>query len=180
MGVVSMALDLLFGGRRNVVTETLGAFQENVEASAMREAAFKSAALAQFAAEFSAKRKGRFDRIMDGLNRIPRPAMAFGTLGLFISSMVDPVWFASRMQGIALVPEPLWWLLGAIVSFYFGARFQVKSQDFQRDLAGSLAQTHTVLNNIAALDDIEADRAENIDAASDNPALDEWQATHAK
>ena len=26
------------------------------------------------------------------------------------------------MQGLALVPEPLWWLLGAIVSFYFGAR----------------------------------------------------------
>ena len=24
--------------------------------------------------------------------------------------------------GLALVPEPLWWLLGAIVSFYFGAR----------------------------------------------------------
>jgi hypothetical protein len=26
------------------------------------------------------------------------------------------------MQGLQLVPEPLWWLLGAIVSFYFGAR----------------------------------------------------------
>ena len=26
------------------------------------------------------------------------------------------------MQGLALVPEPLWWLMGAIVSFYFGAR----------------------------------------------------------
>ena len=26
------------------------------------------------------------------------------------------------MEGLALVPDPLWWLLGAIVSFYFGAR----------------------------------------------------------
>jgi hypothetical protein len=26
------------------------------------------------------------------------------------------------MQGLGFVPEPLWWLLGAIVSFYFGAR----------------------------------------------------------
>jgi len=34
------------------------------------------------------------------------------------------------MQGIALVPEPLWWLMGAIVSFYFGARRQAKRQEF--------------------------------------------------
>jgi hypothetical protein len=26
------------------------------------------------------------------------------------------------MVGLAEVPEPLWWLLGAIVGFYFGAR----------------------------------------------------------
>ena len=26
------------------------------------------------------------------------------------------------MVGLREVPEPLWWLLGAIVSFYFGAR----------------------------------------------------------
>ena len=36
--------------------------------------------------------------------------------------MVNPIWFASRMQGIALVPQPLWWLMGAIVSSYFVAR----------------------------------------------------------
>ena len=36
--------------------------------------------------------------------------------------MVDPVGFAARMVGLEAVPEPLWWLLGAIVSFYFGAR----------------------------------------------------------
>jgi hypothetical protein len=36
--------------------------------------------------------------------------------------MGDPAGFSVRMQGLALVPEPLWWLLGAIVSFYFGAR----------------------------------------------------------
>jgi hypothetical protein len=33
-----------------------------------------------------------------------------------------PQAFAARMVGLAEVPEPLWWLLGAIVGFYFGAR----------------------------------------------------------
>ncbi len=36
--------------------------------------------------------------------------------------MAEPRGFSIRMQGLNLVPEPLWWLLGAIVSFYFGAR----------------------------------------------------------
>ena len=30
--------------------------------------------------------------------------------------------FGLRMMGLQQVPEPLWWLLGAIVGFYFGAR----------------------------------------------------------
>ncbi len=80
------------------------------------------AALNQLGAEFSQPRNTWFDSLINGLNRLPRPALAMGTLGLFVFSMVDPIGFASRMQGLALVPDPLWWLLGAIVSFYFGAR----------------------------------------------------------
>ena len=80
------------------------------------------AALNQLGAEFSQPRDTWFDSLINGLNRLPRPALAMGTLGLFVFSMVDPIGFASRMQGLALVPDPLWWLLGAIVSFYFGAR----------------------------------------------------------
>ncbi|KFI32606.1 hypothetical protein CG51_01435 [Haematobacter missouriensis] len=64
----------------------------------------------------------RYDRIVDGLNRLPRPFLALGTIGLFIHAMTDPDAFARRMTGLAAVPEPLWWLLGAVVSFHFGAR----------------------------------------------------------
>ena len=78
-------------------------------------------ALGQFQAEFGRSSSG-FDRFADGLNRLPRPLLAFGTLGLFVYAMTDPVAFAERMRGLAYVPEPLWWLLGAIVGFYFGAR----------------------------------------------------------
>lgn len=74
------------------------------------------------AAEFQHAGPGLFDRIINGLNRLPRPMLALGTLGLFVFAMVDPPAFAARMVGLEAVPEPLWWLLGAIVSFYFGAR----------------------------------------------------------
>jgi hypothetical protein len=79
-------------------------------------------ALGQFSEEFGHPGIGWFDQFVNGLNRLPRPTMAVGTLGLFVYAMVEPQGFATRMQGLAFVPEPLWWLLGAVVSFYFGAR----------------------------------------------------------
>ena len=141
--------------------------------------------MAQMAAEFARTQKGGFDRLMDGINRIPRPALALGTLGLFLAAMIDPIWFAARMQGIALVPEPLWWLLGVIVPFYFGARHQLKSQDFQRDLAATMARAPQVMSNIAALRhmkdptpaDTGGDAALTLAASTSdaNPALEAWR-----
>lgn len=79
-------------------------------------------AIAQHQAEFAPAPRGWFDAAMNGMNRLPRPLLTLGTIGLFIYAMVEPVGFSARMEGLALVPEPLWWLMGAIVSFYFGAR----------------------------------------------------------
>lgn len=80
------------------------------------------AALAQLGDEYQLPALGWFDRFVNGLNRLPRPLLAFGTIGLFVYAMQDPAGFAARMVGLNAVPEPLWWLLGAVVAFYFGAR----------------------------------------------------------
>ncbi len=105
MGMIGTFLNALFGGGRNVVAETAGVFRENAEAGAGRAVALRDQALTQFAAEFARAEKGAFDRFMDGLNRVPRPAMALGVIGLLIAAMFDPVWFATRMQGLVLVPQ---------------------------------------------------------------------------
>ncbi|MEM9901368.1 MAG: holin family protein [Pseudomonadota bacterium] len=155
-GLIGGFLNLIFGNDRNAIVETVEVFRPNAEGQAVRDARHAEAALAQYAHEFMVPRRGVFDRVIDGLNRIPRPALALGTLGLFVSAMVDPIWFAERMQGIALVPEPLWWLLGAVVSFYFGARHQAKSQDFQRSIASTLALAPQVTHGISALRALDA------------------------
>jgi hypothetical protein len=80
------------------------------------------AALKQLGEEYGTAPQGWFDRFINGLNRMPRPMLAFGTLGLFVYAMVDPIAFSQRMVGLNAVPDPLWWLLGAVVAFYFGAR----------------------------------------------------------
>jgi len=114
------------------------------------------AALNQMGAEFDSPGTGWFDRAVNGLNRLPRPMLAFGTIGLFIYAMVDPVRFAARMVGLNAVPEPLWWLLGAVVAFYFGAR-----------------ETHYFRNRPVSAPPTPGQPA----AAEDNAALADWRAT---
>ena len=178
MGVIGRVLAVLFGDGRNVVRETAEVFRENAEAAAIRQSDDKAASLEQFANEFSLPKVGLYDRFIDGLNRLPRPLLALGTLGLFVSAMYDPIWFASRMQGIALVPEPLWWLLGAIISFYFGARHQAKGQAFQRSIAETMARASQVTGNIRALQALQAGAGQvddNLGDMDENPALSEWK-----
>ena len=166
-GVIGKLLARLFGGGRNVVTETAEVFRENAEASAQRQSDYAQAALAQFGTEFAAARKSRFDCVIDGLNRLPRPLMVAATLALFGSAMFDPVWFAERMQGLVLVPEPLWWLAGTIVAFYFGGRFQVKSQEFRRQVAQSAAMVPQVLENISRIRELRHDSPGAADTGRD-------------
>ena len=64
----------------------------------------------------------RFDHLLDAINRLPRPLMALGTLALFADAMLDPKGFGDRMAALRAMPDPLWWLLGGIITFYFGAR----------------------------------------------------------
>lgn len=110
------------------------------------------AALRQLGDEYGLPATGWFDRFMNALNRLPRPLLAFGTIGLFIYAMIDPGDFAARMVGLNAVPEPLWWLLGAIVAFYFGAR-----------------ETHYFRNRGTAAPGAAA-------AGEGNAALDDWRA----
>lgn len=123
MGVIGQ----LLGGRgitaaADAVTDVAEVFRPNATRQMeLGHEAYRSA-LDQHGAEFAYGRLGLFDRLMNGLNRLPRPFLALGTLGLFVYAMVDPLSFSERMRGLSFVPDPLWWLLGAIVSFYFGAR----------------------------------------------------------
>ena len=121
----------------------------------------QAAALTQHGAEFATAGDSRFDRIVNGINRMPRPMLAFGTLGLFGYAMVDPAGFGTRMIGLNHVPEPLWWLLGAIVSFYFGAR---EAYYFRN-------------RTVAATAPASESDAPRHDPEPANPALEDWRKT---
>ncbi|MBD3803550.1 MAG: holin family protein [Thioclava sp.] len=129
MGMISKIgamFSAFFGGGRNVIAETAEVFRPNAEAQAGRLNERQIRAMELAAAEVAPL--GIWGAFVAGLKMLPRPIMAFGVIGLFIFAMMDPEAFAIRMSALSLVPEPLWWLLGAVVSFYFGAREMEKSR----------------------------------------------------
>lgn len=115
--------------------------------------------------EFRQSGNGIFDQIVNGLNRLPRPLMALGTMGLFVFAMTDPEGFTERMVGLGYIPEPLWWLLGAVVGFYFGAR----ELHYMRQPARAMAQGGGLLRRM-----LPGRRGAPERVAADNPALSDW------
>jgi len=129
------------------------------------------AAQSSHTAEFTYARAGWFDAFVNGLNRLPRPLLALGTLALFIYAMADPEGFGLRMRGLAEVPEPLWWLLGAVVAFYFGAR-EAHHLRVTRPVAPSARPADAPAQTARPAE-------EGADPAT-NPALAEWRAHTAR
>lgn len=132
-----------------------------------------TASLEQFSTEFTQTPSGPFDRFVNALNRLPRPVLALGTVGLFVYAMVDPSGFTTRMQGLAFVPDPLWWLLGAVVSFYFGARELHYLRGGRNALAQTLPAVRPVGTTLISPEGHQTARNQQKDG---NAALDDWRA----
>jgi len=179
MGIIANILGLgnsagQIGGAVERVAEV---FVPNKTKEMAQQHAEYTAALSQFEAEFQQPPTGIFNSFVNGLNRLPRPILALGTVALFVYAMCDPVGFTTRMQGLGQVPEPLWWLLGGVVSFYFGAR------ELHYLRAGRRAMRTSDLAPVSAEDEPTAEIAEFAPRSTPldgNAALDDWRRTRAK
>ena len=144
-------------------------FTPNATKKMQADSNARLATIGQYSQEFQLARQGWFDSFVNGLNRLPRPMMAFGTLGLFVYAMADPGGFSLRMQGLNYVPEPLWWLLGAVVGFYFGAReaYHIRNR-VPLPPPGARSDAADTSATAAPGDPAAA-------ASGTNPALDDWR-----
>ncbi len=131
------------GSVGKAVSDVVEVFRPNATELSKMNHETRIAVLDQFSGEFAHTGPGWFDQFVNGLNRLPRPLLALSTIGLFAFAMTDPVAFSERMKGLAYVPDPLWWLLGAVVSFYFGAReLHYVRRNKRRKVLKHLAQRH--------------------------------------
>ena len=65
---------------------------------------------------------GRYDRLIDAANRLPRPVLVYGTVALMFLALIRPDLFDRGMASLDRMPDELWWLVGAILAGHFGAR----------------------------------------------------------
>jgi len=165
MGVIGKILGAGAGNAAGAIGQAVEGVAEVFTPNATRamelSAQAQMGALTAMGAEFSASGKTKFDSFINGLNRMPRPLLALGTVALFVFAMFDPAAFAQRMVGLNAVPEPLWWLLGAVVAFYFGAR---ETHYFRaaRGASGQVVIPQAVLPSAPT-------------TLVENPALRDWQ-----
>lgn len=158
----------LFGGGRNVVTETVEVFRENAEKGAQREADYRNAALVQYAAEFHQRNnRTAIDAFADALNRLIRPAITIAAFYPLYATVRDPETMALVWNAIATLPAGYWAILSLIVPFYFGGRMQAKALD--ATMFKSAAEAVSKLATPEAVEEVEAQH-------EDNPALAEWKA----
>lgn len=123
---MSIVSDLLAGGITgigNVVDRGIEDIHGSTLARDAQASAEQQSVENEFASEF-AYRSSRtwWDSFIDGLNRLPRPIMTFGTIGLFAWAMINPVTFTFRMAALTVVPQPLWYIFFTIVTFWFGGK----------------------------------------------------------
>ena len=151
MGLMSW---ILGGGAKQAaaaVGQVAGVFKPNAEASEARGHAYDGAALGQYAAEFAHPRRGWFDGLVDGLNRLVRPVITFGLLGILPAVVIWPEGAAIAFAALALLPAGYWALVTVIIGFYFGGRMQLKAQDFQKSVQQAADRAPEVIANIKRL-----------------------------
>jgi hypothetical protein len=142
--------------------ELVEVFKPNAEKKAVREHQERLElskqdlmSLQQFADEFKSKRTSTaWDSFVDGLNRLPRPLITLGILGLFVLAPADPIRFLEIARAYQIMPDGFWALLSIIIAFYFGGRMQV-TRDQMKIAGGALDAAKEIINVRKSMRDLE-------------------------
>jgi hypothetical protein len=139
---------------------------------------------AGYQAEFLApEKKGIFNQFVDGANRLVRPFFTFGIVMLFAWCVYDPAQFAISMQALRLIPDNLWYVMFAIITFWFGSRTLIDHAVAKASVSGPTEQqVAEVLNSQKQLQELRASTEQDKYAAtlkdkppvSDNPVIQNW------
>ena len=177
--LVSGGLGSILGGANNLAKTVFGD-------KAAKEAAIHEEQMQiqkGYQAEFLApEKKGWFNQLVDGANRLVRPLFTYGIVALFVWACVDPVEFTMTVQALGVIPELLWYIMMTIIGFWFGGRLLEKAP--MRVSKKEMAAAKTVAKEIAEERDLWEDKYEQVDKdipkTSTNKVVAEWQKKSTK
>lgn len=120
----------------------------------------QDAAATEQTAEFTSGGTGILHDIVDFINRLPRPLMAFGVMWLIWEAGRDPIYFAQIMTGLALVPPWLAIVMGQVILLFFGGRMMENwPSSFDGPSKALVTQTLDTLTRLRAMKDPPAPAA---------------------
>ena len=126
MNPLGLVKNLFMGGIGETADKVSGAIARFTGDKVQRESNVhdeQMAATNAQAAEFQYRGKRTwFDSLIDGINRLPRPIIAFGCIGLFVWCIYDPAEFSIAMTALAIMPEWLAIVIGQVILLYMGGR----------------------------------------------------------
>jgi len=93
-----------------------------------------------------------WDSLIDGINRLPRPVMTFGIVGLFWYCLHSPAEFSASMAGLALMPSGGWALMATVVAFWFGGKYL---RDFRAPKPIKPEEVRAILEAVKAMKELE-------------------------
>jgi hypothetical protein len=67
-------------------------------------------------------RGGWFNDLVDGMNRLVRPLVTYGVIGMFAFMLANPAQFKEVVEAAALTPAWMWALIATVIGFWFGGR----------------------------------------------------------
>lgn len=159
----------LGGGVSKPIRDIAGAFIAPKDTRVLNEHEYKLAVLKQFEAYTTSEKGSLFERFVGGLNALPRPLMALGSIALVAWIILAPSFGADTEKLfagiIALQNAPfVTGLLGTIVMFYFGSRIQVKSLNAKQTalrIENMEKTSNLVMDMIDRLDKREDDKSDH-------------------
>lgn len=143
-----------------------------------------------YQAEYIAPEKTSwFGQFVDGSNRLVRPFFTFGTISLFIWCVHDPVSFTTAMIALQAMPENLWYIMLAIVTFWFGSRVVDKWQNnglktVTKEQLGTILKQQEEIGSLSKTNEYTEDKYQkelkDITKPLSNNAILEWNKRNLK
>ena len=127
MAMLKQLGNFLGGGVAKPIRDIAGTFVAPKDTRALNEHEYKLAVLQQFQAYTTSEKGSVFERFVSGLNALPRPILALGSIFLVGYSIYDSERATAAYAALEIIPTELWGMLGIVVSFYMGGRLQIKA-----------------------------------------------------
>ena len=89
------------------------------------DAAHQSQFLDRVAEEVRQRARHRtwWDILIDGVNRLVRPLYTYGVLAMMLTAFLNPGFYLRGIETLAVTPQPIWYLIGIIIGFWFTGKF---------------------------------------------------------